>query len=191
MYSGAASGANLKRRKSFGNMLKERTMQCVCNVNSTFRVCWSGSSQTVGPEQQHHRISAEECRSWYGVCPDSVCAVWICRWARYHCYLQNLWVSVFDTSHLLHNSLFCLLMLNTAVLLLYVVISHLFSSINLQTLFDREVMCPFQPQSLALSLVVNVSQSAGLTPVGHYFDLTYFLSHLCNKNSYVQTVITK
>lgn len=67
-------------------------------ITFLFRVCWSRSSQTVGPEQQHHRVQAEECSSWYRVRPDSVCAVRVCGWTWHLCYLQDLWVLRFGIS---------------------------------------------------------------------------------------------
>lgn len=77
---------------------KKEWCDCTVNVNAVLRVSWSGPSQAAGSERQHHRVPAEECGPWHRVCPDSLCAVWICGGAWYLCYLQNLWVPVFNMS---------------------------------------------------------------------------------------------
>lgn len=71
---------------------------CTVNVDVFLRVCWSGPSQAVGSERQHHRVPPEERGPWYRVCPDSLRAVWTCGGAWYLCYLQNLWVPIFSRS---------------------------------------------------------------------------------------------
>lgn len=68
------------------------------NVDVFLRVCWSRPSQAVGSERQHHRVPAEECGPRYRVCPDPLCALWVCGRPGYLRYLQNLWVPAFSCS---------------------------------------------------------------------------------------------
>lgn len=77
---------------------KKERCDCTVDVGVFLRVCWSGPSQAVGSEQQHHRVPPEERGPWYRVCPDSLRAVWTCGGAWYLCYLQNLWVPIFSRS---------------------------------------------------------------------------------------------